>query len=274
MTQSDLPEIAFRESSGVSFFTDDSLFDRTGTRIAFTTRHGGGSGGGCEGLNLGTHVGDDLDRVQANKGLLLDALDLPKSAPLICPNQVHGSNVVTLDSGEPDCMEATIEAARAGADAIVIKCAGAGALLCYADCLPLILVAPNGEAAVVHAGWRGAVAHIASKALLALCESAGCRPGDVNAYIGPYIHEECFEVGSDVAKTFESSFPESAERICATEGRVNLGEAVKTDLFASGASLARIADIDKCTFCNNDDFYSYRAQNGDCGRHGALAFRR
>lgn len=58
--------------------------------------------------------------------------------------------------------------AARGFDAIVVDCANTCPLLCFADCLPLIIVSPTGRFAVVHAGWRGAYCQIASRAACAL----------------------------------------------------------------------------------------------------------
>ena len=59
----------------------------------------------------------------------------------------------------------------------------------------------------------------------------------------------------------------------------NLSEAVYSSfsgavcLTYAGVVAERIADLDACTVCNNQEFFSYRAQDGVCGRHGAFAVR-
>jgi hypothetical protein len=53
---------------------------------------------------------------------------------------------------------------------------------------------------------------------------------------------------------------------------VDLGEALRVQLLLAGADTNRICDLDICTVCNSDTFYSYRATGGKCGRHGAMAF--
>ena len=47
-------------------------------------------------------------------------------------------------------------------------------MLCFADCVPVVLVAPGGFA-VVHSGWKGTIARISAKACQALCEAAGAE---------------------------------------------------------------------------------------------------
>ena len=65
---------------------------------------------------------------------------------------------------------------------------GVTALLCFADCTPVIVASPTGAFAVAHAGWRGVLAGIPAKAVsavAALDAEAGVLTdaGDFNAYI-------------------------------------------------------------------------------------------
>ncbi|MDJ0960187.1 MAG: polyphenol oxidase family protein [Acidimicrobiia bacterium] len=64
-----------------------------------------------------------------------------------------------------------------------------------ADCVPVILEGP-GVVAVVHAGWRGAVAGVVGATLDAI-RDAGLRVD--RAAIGPAISPDCYEVGDEVA---------------------------------------------------------------------------
>ncbi|MFR3925705.1 MAG: laccase domain-containing protein [Collinsella sp.] len=57
-------------------------------------------------------------------------------------------------------------------------------LLCFADCVPVVLVAPGGFA-VVHSGWKGTIARISAKACQALCDAAGCDASDVSPISAP-----------------------------------------------------------------------------------------
>lgn len=245
-------------------YTDEALFARTGVRVAFTERSGGASKGAFDSLNLGSHVGDDLAAVEANRAALASALGFA-GAPVVVPKQVHGDRLVAIDGTR------TVEEVRAdvaqGADGLIVRTPGVAGLLCYADCTPVIVVAPTGAAAVVHAGWRGVAAHIAVSALSALCADGAARPGDCNVYIGPYIHAECFEVSAELRDAFARDFGED----CAPDARhVDMGACLRRDLGEAGVAPERIADVDVCTVCTTERFYSYRASSGTCGRHGAF----
>lgn len=257
-------------AGAIEAYTDPALFKTTGVRIAFTLRHGGASKPPYDSLNLGTHVKDDPAAVAENRRRVLSAFATPQ-APLLVPNQVHGSHVQVVDSVAPESVASTREHIAKGADALVVRPADTAALLCYADCTPLILVAPRGTFAVVHAGWRGVDNGIAVKALERLLEQDGAdTAAGVNVYRGPYIHAECFETGPDVYNRFIGQFGSVAAY---DETHIDMGACLDKALVAAGVEARRIADVNCCTVCDNRNWFSYRAQGGVCGRHGAFAVR-
>ena len=225
-------------------YTDEALFDACGVRVAFTERVGSAE---------------------------LIAWAGSENSKAIMPHQVHGVHVAFPIDGSAAAIDACREEAQEGADAIVMPYADVPVVLRFADCLPLILVAPNGTFSVVHCGWRGTVGHIAAYAAEALAQQAGCELGECNAYIGPFIHAECFEVSEEIADRFVAEFGEVS---VASYRHVDLGAAVRTDLLRSGFSPERVTDLDMCTVCNVDTVFSYRAENGTTGRHCAFCVRR
>lgn len=262
----------------ISMLTDDALFDALGVRIAFTSRDGGVSAGAFASLNLGSHVDDSLDDVMENRRRVMEALGA-NGTPLLVPNQVHGSNVELVESPASSQLVAAQQRMALGADALAVTCTGVGALLCYADCTPVIIVASSGAFAVIHAGWRGVVSGVAVNALRRLAIAAGAETdedvarfaSECNVYVGPHISSECFEVGSEVVDTFKSLFGDG----CIVDGRhVSMLSALRTSLCHAGIRSSRICHAGICTQCNPDKYYSYRASGGKCGRHGAIAFRK
>ena len=276
-----LPRLERRElGSSLVVLADDGLDRAVGLSIAFTERAGGASQGPFAGLNLGAHVGDDPDAVTANRRALIGAFGAGEAA-VVMPNQVHGTrSVLVASSSEEALAQAKAEAAE-GADAVLSTAPGVGALLCFADCVPVIVASPTGAFAVIHGGWRGVVAGIAPMAARQLAEAEAAQGGafsdaeealaHYNAYVGPYIHGECFAVGEDVAARFVERFGAGC---LPQEGHVDLGAALAQDLEGIGMRPERIADAGACTACAPDRFYSYRASGGTTGRHGAFAFRR
>jgi copper oxidase (laccase) domain-containing protein len=104
-----------------------------------TTRSHGFSHPPYDELNLGTHVGDDINLVRRNRQYLIDALGLP--AEPLWMEQVHGIDV--LDE-QGTCGDARI--VQRGEVAVVMT----------ADCLPVLFCDQDGhQVAAAHAGWRG-----------------------------------------------------------------------------------------------------------------------
>lgn len=261
------PRLAEGRFDSCVCLTDEALFRSTGVRIAFSERCGGVSEVPFDSLNLGAHVHDDSNAVASNRETLLGALGA-REAVLVAPHQVHGVDIASFRAREEALR---FSAGGFEADGVIVGCRDVAALLCFADCVPVVGVSPAGSFFVAHAGWRGAVGLIAQSAVDALCALDGVDPSVVNAYIGPYIHACHFEVGSDVHERFVQEFGDG----CASDERhIDLGFAVRASLVRAGVVPERIADADICTVCDGGHrFYSYRASGGTCGRHGALAVR-
>ena len=81
-----------------------------------------------------------------------------------------------------------------------------------ADCVPILLAdVRNRAVAAIHAGWRGTLARVAVKTLGRMQMEFGARPRDVIAALGPAIGRCCYEVGSEVARSFAAQIPNAAE---------------------------------------------------------------
>lgn len=114
-------------------------------------------------LNLGAHVGDDLGAVEENRRRVLTAMGLSEFEDnLIVPNQVHGDNVCVIHSSDDHELARVRDEVAQGCDAVVCVASDVPVLMCFADCVPVILVTPHGFA-VIHSGWRGTMAKLREK---------------------------------------------------------------------------------------------------------------
>jgi YfiH family protein len=164
--------------------------------------------------------------------------------------QVHGSEIREW-GGPPG--EGPLEKVDGHATGVP----GLGLLVLVADCLPVALIAP-GRAAMLHCGWRPLAAGIVEKALATF----GDEPPA--AAIGPGIGRCCYEVGEEVLAEF-------ADLDGVAEGRMlDLRMIVRHKLEAAG--VATIEDVDLCTSCRPDLFFSHRRDNGVTGRQGGIAW--
>ena len=123
-------------------------------------------------MNLGAAVGDDAGGGRARTGRC--SREAIGAAPVFL-RQVHGARVVRLGAADA-APGAPIHAADAASPPQPASPASSRS----ADCLPVLLAAPDGRAVgAAHAGWRGLAAGVVEAAVEALCEAAGCAPGDV-----------------------------------------------------------------------------------------------
>jgi YfiH family protein len=226
-----------------------------GGRVAFSTRLGGVSEGPYESLNLGILTDDDQARVAENRALLAADVGL-EPGRIAMGWQVHGADIREWAEPPGDGGYARPGAELEQVDGHATGVAALGLLVLVADCLPVALVAP-GRAAMLHCGWRPLAAGIVEKALADFDEPPA-------AAIGPGIGQCCYEVGPEVLAEFAG-----LEGVA--DGRMlSLRAVVRRKLEAAGVEL--IEDVDLCTSCRADLFFSHRRDNGVTGRQGGIAW--
>jgi YfiH family protein len=237
-----------------------------------------------ESLNLGGGVGDDPAAVDENLRRLAAAAGLSGPDAFVSAHQVHGDRVIAAARGSPprEVLAPTAPApgdaendvdSAVRADAVVSLDAGAAAAVRVADCVPVLLYAPDvGLAAAVHSGWRGSRAAIAARGVRALQLVAGADPARIVAAIGPCIERCCYEVGADLASSFRDQYgPGAAEDPATTKKpHLDLRFCVESALRSAGVGKERIEHAGGCTSCDISAFFSHRRDRGSTGRH--LAF--
>lgn len=108
--------------------------------------------------------------------------------------QVHG-NIVLLPS---EVAVATGEEQPTG-DGLVTEQAGQAVWVCSADCTPVLIAdAVTGQAAAVHAGWRGTAQKILPQAIARL-QTQGSQLAHLRIAMGPAIAGEVYQVSEQVA---------------------------------------------------------------------------
>ena len=239
----------------------------------FSARQGGVSPAPFDTLNMALHVGDDPAHVWENRPRYLAALGL--DAERICTiRQVHGTEIVRAFRRDAGRGARDYADALADADAVVTNDSGVTLLLCYADCVPVLLYDPvHNAAGLVHAGWKGTVQRIAAKTVKRMGEEFGTSPSEVLAGIGPSIGAGCYTVGAEVAERFRAEFSAHAAELVQVQDEeihLDLWAANSIQLVEAGVLADNIDRAGICTSCDRSFFYSYRAAGGRTGRLAAV----
>lgn len=142
--------------------------------------------------------------------------------------QLHSDIVHRLDEAP---------SAKLEGDALMTNSPGLLLVIRTADCLPVLIVDETNRAlAAVHCGWRGTEKRILERAVRAMGEAYGSRPGEMLAALGHCIGPACYEVGPEVRAGFlRAGFPPSVfterghvpkTRVPGREAREDLGKAL------------------------------------------------
>jgi polyphenol oxidase len=234
---------------GAAYFLPQWGLQAQGVRVQLSTRDGVISSGAHQfmhsgvsehvyaRMNLGLHVGDDPNRVLANRRLYAQYL----GATPVFLNQVHGTRVIELGRGDRGLQtqllahdEPFVQGATESADAAWTSRPGVACTMMVADCMPLLLADSMGRAvAAVHVGWRGLVGledmngkpqlHSQGGVVTQTIEVvrhylqdpnspepvSAARP-ELCAWMGPCIGPSAFEVGPEVREWFLSRHEDNA----------------------------------------------------------------
>jgi YfiH family protein len=236
--------------SEIQFLTIPFLEKQDGIRHAFTTRKNG-LGARTNGIKLP----DDWKAVAEAFGIDPDRV--------VTINQVHGDTIVIVDDKNFRMMRSV------NADAMITNTPGIAVGVETADCVPLLLYAPEVPAAgAVHAGWRSTVQKIVQKAVFKMRDEFGADPAEMIAAIGPAIGPECYEVDEPVMGPVQNALsfwkdvtvPRGDDR-----WSLDLAKANRLELMQAGLPEKNIHSLGMCTCCRKDLFYSFRAE-GRTGR--------
>jgi len=248
----------------------------------FSTRPGGVSDlRGEKVLNLGFAEWDAKENVLENRRRFQFALDAEGST-LVALKQIH-SDVVQVLKDPPSAL--------CRGDASTTNRPGLLLAVQTADCVPVLLVDPRNRAvAAVHAGWRGTLQRIVTKAVGKMHMHFGSNPADLLAAIGPSIGGCCYEVGTEVASAFQSQFPNASDwfdemrtgdepdplqwlnmappghQALPKEVLLDLSRANRAQLLEAGLPARNISGSDLCTACRRDFLFSHRKEAGTTGR--------
>jgi|UniRef100_A0A7C4XUV0 copper oxidase (laccase) domain-containing protein len=158
--------------------------------------------------------------------------------------QIHSSIIIDVDKEFSDTGDGLI---TSGDKPIGVK---------VADCLPVYLFNKD-KIAILHCGWRSIAGGILGNVRKIM--------KDYQYVLGACIGPCCYEIKDDVASIFDKKFPGG---LIKEKGRIFLD--LKKTVFQELGADKIVADLNYCTCCNTDYFYSHR--RGDKGRNYAVIF--
>ncbi|HEX3660737.1 MAG TPA: peptidoglycan editing factor PgeF [Acidobacteriaceae bacterium] len=246
-------------------------------------------------LNLGFTQSDARENVLENRRRFLEALGAPE-ARLVTLRQIHSSLVRRVKRADAERVPAW------KGDGMMTDEPGALLAIQTADCIP-VLVADTKRRAVAafHAGWRGTLKRIVEAGVNRMRLEFGSRPENLVAAIGPGIGVCCYAVGEEVRSEFSSQFAYASDLFhevsdsdpvrerypllfltARAPGHSNLGpslhldlmEANRRQLLDAGLRADAITVTGDCTRCQNNRYFSYRAEQGFTGRMLSVVGRR
>lgn len=226
-----------------------------GAQVVFTTRRGGDSRGPFESLNLGRLTDDRPEAVVSNRR----RLQKRAGRRLAMVRQVHGATVHLADGAWPDATGQELTSLPEG-DGVLTTSGELAPMVLVADCLPVAL-AGAGAVAMIHAGWRGLASGVLSHGVRMLRGLAS--EADIAAAIGPGVGVCCYEVGEEVHRAF------AAYGADVREGQdLDLRAIARIQLERAGVDVRH--DIDLCTSCSPELFFSHRRDRGVTGRQAGV----
>jgi YfiH family protein len=202
-------------------------------------------------FNLADHVGDELNAVANNRHLLLQHYQLPAAPQYL--TQIH-SNI---------CLNST--ATERTGDAMLTQDKNTVCCVMSADCLPIFASNSQGtQVGVAHAGWQGIVGGIIEEFV------AQFQQKTLIIHFGAAISQRNFEVGEDVYQQFCTKNTTLANAFIASGKKYKLDLYQAAKIILNGLGVDNISGGEKCTFAQQNQYFSYRRDGKKSGRMAHL----
>ena len=268
-----LGNMILREKKGVTYLTFPALDSISWIRHSFSTRLGGVSQGEFSSMNLSFRRGDKDDSVLENFRRICDAVGYDFNK-LVASAQDHHTFVRHVTS-EQAGVGITKPRDMESVDGLITNEPGVTLVTYFADCTPLYFVDPVKKAiGLSHAGWRGTVAEMGKKTVMAMESAFGTDPKDLIAAIGPSIGQCCYEVDDPVIHSVETLSYIRADSVLKKKdnGRamLDLWELNRQILMHAGIPENQITIGGVCTQCHSDLLFSHRVMGAKRGGMAAM----
>ncbi len=225
------------------------IFERFGEVNAFCTNKNHG--------NFADYVDDDADKLEQRRARLA------KTHKIVLLKQIHGDLVLEVDSRKIKPSGSFWFGGEA--DGMMTNEAGLTLAIQTADCAGVLLYDPISRAvAALHAGRKGAQLNILSNCVTKMADRYGARAQNLIMYIGAHIRGCCYELPFEMA----SEFKKYENALTQRDGKsyLDIAKVLTAQANALGIKDKNIEINPSCTSCESQKYFSYRAENGKCGR--------
>ncbi len=247
---------SLKTKSNLPYFEIPKLIELGWVRHAFLTRQGGVSLPPYDSLNLSDKNGDRKEFVSRNENLIAQTFNF-ESSRLIQLDQMQQDQILLLKAPVytlPSPLEY---------DALITNAPNIFLGILTADCLPISVVDQNRKViAAIHAGRTGTALHIIAKVLRKMEKEFSCSLKDLLIAVGPSIGSCCYEIDERVFQQEWEPFSVSREK---GKWMVDLAQINIAQMEKEGIEEEQISQINLCTYCHSDLFFSYRKE-GKTGR--------
>ena len=210
----------------------------------FTTKDSG---------NLAFHVEDVEINVIENHKRLAKELEYDAES-LIYMRQVHKTDVQVITDTHnfytpPTC------------DALITDKKNTPLMVMVADCSPILFYDSKKEViAVAHAGRVGTFGNIIASTLKSFRENFNSKAEDIFVSVGASIKSCCYEVGEEIVQEADTLNLEYAIIKRDNSYFLDISAILKRQLRNENIPQNNIEFSDECSCCNDDKYFSYRAQ--------------
>lgn len=240
------------DNSDVNIYEFDLFKHQPGIVHGIFTRNGGVSKGPLDSLNVGLNCGDDPASVSLNRKQIQKKMGLQS---MVFLNQVHGASVKVIQKG--DDVSTQSENQLNVADAVVTDVKDLLLVIQVADCQAVLLFDTRKKViANIHSGWRGSVNNVIGHCITVMEETFRCRPENMIAGISPSLGPCCAEFIN-----YKKEIPGQFWKYKAVDRPYFDFWAISCDqLMDKGVKKTHIENMNICTKCRMDQFYSYRGE--------------
>ena len=233
------------------------------------TRNGGVSEGPYSSLNVSYKCDDPNENVDRNRELICEEIGIDRDQ-LIAVSQVHGKEILEVNERlskrlSENLNEEFLTQDVAGYDGMITAKQGLYLMVQVGDCQAVMMYDPVKKIiAGVHSGWRGSAQNIIREAIEKMI-SKGSNPRNIHVGISPSLGTCCSEFSDP-----ENELPGDLREYILPNKHVDFWKMSFDQCIQAGLPEAQIALPTKCTVCNADKYFSYRAGKKIAGDFGVV----